>query len=1077
MKSFFRFTHFLGVRAGEHERFALLFAHSLFNGVCTAFLFSSAYALFLDRYDAQDLPWAYIASAVAGYAVVAVFSWLERQLPFKRLLIYQLYFVLVFILTFWGATSLGSARWPVFLMFVSMGPLLTLLELEYWGIAVRLFDLRQGKRLFNLVGVGGVLSSIAGFFLVPILVGAELVRHFEDLLLFAAAGVGFSLMVVRLIYHRFSSELEIKSAAAGEQSRDSFGPLWRERYFVLLAVLVVAFTLAFYLIDLSFLSEVETQYPDGTKLAAFIGQFYGLIKLLELLFKTFLSGRLLSRYGVLFGLTALPVLMLAAGGLAVGAGVLGADAEAFFLAVAALKLIWLVLRKAIYDGAFKVLYQPLQSAARYAYQARLEGTVSPAVTLAVGVGLLIFGRDGFASLQLLSVLLPLLVVWIAAAMLLYREYRALLLDALAKEVEKGGPESPVDTVRARLFEASPARFDYVADVLERVDATAVAPAMVEVVDRDKPELLIPVLRRIRARRDFDAVVAVERCLQADDGQVRSMARKTLRSLQDVVNVTGGSGRISELAQSAEPADRELAALALGWSAANPDDLTGLLWDRAPVVRKAALLAAGRLRDPRFWPRLVANLSSPRFAGTAQTALISVGAPVLPELETAFDKVDQKTPVRLRILNIWEHLGGRAQQLIVDQLQFPDRAVWLRALVSLSHTGYRLGAEERPLIKNQIESVAGIMCWNLAAMIDLGEAPKVLEMREALKDENRRRREELLSLLSLMFDSRAVALVKKNLDSQDREAVVYALEILDVVVSADLRQLLFPVFEQLSVARAAKRLEAFFPRQRMGRLERLRAITFRPRDAMSSWSRACALRALGRLSDGGVDEVMVASLFHPEPMLQEVAAASLFEVDPEDYHRHVGKLPREARERLGQVVMPANPDSGSWLRRSTFGRVAALREVAGFATVPWQALASIAAAAEEIEIDTGSAFPPAGEPTGRLYVIAEGRLGAYTEAGGMGVIGRGLLIAFTETTPPCRVLEAGRAYGLDGNLVYELAAAHEELVEALLEAASPRAVHEVQSLSRSFESAVSFARTLDSSSGLNGCSMASSRANS
>ena len=1054
MKSLLRVTHFLGIRAGEHERFALLFAHSLFNGVCTAFLFSSAYALFLDRYDAEDLPWAYVASAAAGYAVVAVFSWLERRLPFQRLLLYQLYFVLVFIMTFWGAASLGSFNWPVFLMFVSMGPLLTLLELEYWGIAVRLFDLRQGKRLFNLVGVGGVLSSIAGFFLVPILAEAEIVRNFEDLLLFAAAGVMFSIMTVGGIYRRFADQLEIESAGAGDRRPGSLRSLLRERYFALITVLVVAFTLAFYLVDLSFLTEVEAQYSDGAALAAFVGRFYGLIKLLELVFKTFLSGRLVSRYGVLFGLISLPVLLLVAGSLTAGAGALGAGADVLFLAVASLKLIWLVLRKGIFDGAFKVLYQPLPSAERFVYQARVEGTVSPAVTLAVGAGLLIYGRDGFSALGLVSALLPLLLVWIVAAVLLYREYRARLLEVLAREVEKGGPESPIDTVRARLLVASPARFDYVADVLERVDATAVAPAMVEIVERDTSELLIPVLARIQARRDFDAVEAVERCLSAGDERVQSVARKTLRGLQGVVNLTGGARRIPELAQSTEPADRELAALALGWSAANPDDLASLLWDRVPEVRKAALRAAGRLRDPRFWPRLVHHLSSPRYAATAQAALINVGAPVLPELEAAFDKVDQRTDVRLRILNVWEHLGSRARRWIVGQLQFPDRTVRLRALVSLSHSGYRLEDSEVPMIKNQIEAVVGIVSWNLAAMIDLGEAPETLGVREALEDENRRRREELLFLLSLLFDSRAVGLVKTNLDSHDRESVVFALEILDVVISADVRPWLFPVLEQLSPARAAKRLEAHFPRQRLGRLERLRAITFRPRDAMSSWSRACALQAITTLSDGSVDEVMIAHLFHPEPMLQEVAAASLYELDPEAYDHQVGKLPRKVRERLARVLLPGLSEAGSWIRRSTFGRVAALREVTGLATVPWRSLIRIAASAEEIELDTGGAFPPTDEPEGPLYVVAEGRLGAYTETGAMGVVGRGVLIAFSDLTPPCRVLEAGRAYRLDGDLLYELAAVHDQLIEALLEAASPRVVYEVQSLSRSFESAVS-----------------------
>ena len=75
-------------------------------------------------------------------------------------------------------------------------------------------------------------------------------------------------------------------------------------------------------------------------------------------------------------------------------------------------------------------------------------------------------------------------------------------------------------------------------------------------------------------------------------------------------------------------------------AGSAGDLIGLLWDRDHDVRRRALLAAGRLRDPRFWPRIITHLSAPEFAGEAAAALISIGDPVLPELESIFVRVGQ-----------------------------------------------------------------------------------------------------------------------------------------------------------------------------------------------------------------------------------------------------------------------------------------------------------------------------------------------------------------------------------------------------------------------------------------------------
>lgn len=1057
MTSLIRWTQYLGIRKGEHERFAWLFAHSLFNGICVAFLFSSAYALFLHHYDVEDLPWAYIATALVGYAVVAVFARLERELPFQKLLLYQLYFVLVFILTFWAAARLGSASWPVFLMFIAMAPLLTLLELEYWGIAVRLFDLRQGKRLFNLVGTGGVLSSIAGFFLVPVMAETALVREFEDLLLFAAFGVTLSIMTVREIERKFQDELEIRSAVSEARQRGSLEHLIRDRYFVLMAVLVIVLILAFFLIDLSFLSEVEKQFSGGVALAAFMGQFYGIVKVLELLFKAFLSGRLVSQFGVRFGLVSLPLTLLISISLALLAYPLSIGLDLFFLTVAVTKLIWLVLRKAIFDGAFKVLYQPLESDEKFAYQARLEGTISPVVTLSVGVVLLLNSRDGFETIGLLYLVLPLLGVWLVTVALLHREYRKRLLMTLQREVGKRRAESPVERIRKRLFAAPPEETEYIVDVLEKVDATVVSETLVEVATRGSPALRVPILRRIERTHDFDALAAVEHCLDDDDVEIRAAAGRTMQALRDIVSVAGGAGRISALIESRESRDRELAALALGWSAAqSPGDLTGLLWDRDPAVRRAALRAAGRLRDPRFWSRIIHHLAEPRFAVEATSALIAIGQPVLGELEAIFGKVGQDPEVRTRILDVYDHVSGpQALELITEKLLFPDKAVRHRVLANLSHRRYKPEATGVPALKNEVEQRVQIMAWNLAAILDLGEGPAATEVREALESENRQNRAELFRLLSLLFDSRAMALVRDNLELGHQESTVYALEILDVVISRDIKPMLFPVVEELAPAKAVRRLEAYFPRQRMDRLERLEAIAFRHYDEMSSWTRACALRAIAELSRETVAEVLVANIFHPVPMLQEVAAGSILRLDAGAYSHYMDRLPRSQRERVERVILPERPEPNLWESRSTFGRVETLRQAAAFASLSWDALMQLAGEVEVIDMATGASFPPPEEASALLYLVVRGRLGIYGQDGGMGTIRGGSLVAFGGEASRARVLEAGQVYRFAGHRLYELMVTHGELVPAVLDAVSPPSAQEVVSLSQSFESAMSF----------------------
>ncbi len=1060
-----RWLALLNVRSDELSRVLWLFLYSLLSGLFVAFFFSTAYSMFLDRFAVSRLPWAYIATALVGYVVVAVFTRLERRIPLRRVLLYQPYFVLAFVVTFWLAENMGGRDWVVFLMFVSVSPFLTLLELEFWGMAIRLFDLRQGKRLFGLLGAGGALASIIGFFTVPLLLRSPLLAPGQevDVLLFGCVSLVLSIGVVRMITGRFRDNLEVEPGAIRRDER-GLAKLLGDRYFVLIALLTTTFILCFYLVDLTFLTELKLFFrgdagAEGVhrnrQMAAFVGLFYGTSKFLELLFKLFLSGKLVSQLGVRVGLTALPAVLLLLGLVALAAP---QEAILFFLLIVILKLVWLVLRKGLFDASFKVLYQPLVGDERFTFQHRIEGAVSQTATLLVGVALVLYGQKGFAPAGLLLVLVPILVVWIAVAAVLHGEYRNRLMRVLSSKRQEGDVTSPVAVIREHLRHAQPDEVDYGLEVLRRVDGTALAPALVELAEDGPVENRVAVLHHIRRIRAFEAAGAVERCAaEHEPPEVRSAAAAAMRALQKVVAATGGEAQITRLLGAADPRDRELAALAIGWSAAQEiDALTGLLWDRDRRVRRHALLAAGRRRDPRFWPRIMAHLAAPEYSDVAIAALVMVGEPVLEDLEDFFGKVDQTTDVQLRILRAYEACGSpRARRQILDKLRLRDKAIHQWVLISLSHGGERPDAERAPEIGNEIEELVRRIAWNLAAIRDLADEPAALAVREALEIENLQSYSTLFRLLALLYDAKAIRLVEENLAAGNDETVVYALEILDVVVTPDLKTLVFPVIEKLTPAQRLKRLDALFPLPRMHRRERLSAILHRDVLALSSWTKACALEAITELTPERVAEELLANLFHPEAMLQEVAAGNVYRRGAEAYERHAAKLPREDKERLDRVILPAGGgDHDAWESRSLFGRVGDLRDVGAFLSLPWEALIRIAGGTEELEIETGDNFPETPEAEPVLYVVVEGRLGVQDETGALRVVPRKTLVAFGPESPQARVLQSGRIFRLQGETLYEQTSIYGELAPALLKAGSPQDIEELISLSRSFESTMS-----------------------
>ena len=193
------------IRPGEGRTVSLLLAHSLGLGFFRAFYLSIANTQFVADFPSRYIPFAFLASGALGYVVLRLFSALEKRVRFVRFLVLDLLFVGLLTASFWLGFELTGSRWVSFAVFAFMGPVSTLVDLEFWGLAGRLLNIRQSKRLFSLIGAGEALASILGFFFVPFLY-----RWIADpyvLLLLAAAALATCFAVLLATVRRFEERL------------------------------------------------------------------------------------------------------------------------------------------------------------------------------------------------------------------------------------------------------------------------------------------------------------------------------------------------------------------------------------------------------------------------------------------------------------------------------------------------------------------------------------------------------------------------------------------------------------------------------------------------------------------------------------------------------------------------------------------------------------------------------------------------------------------------------------------------------------------------------------------------------
>jgi ATP:ADP antiporter, AAA family len=1024
----------LGIRAGEASRVAWLVAHSLFIGLFSAFFLTASNALFLARFEISFLPLAYIATAVVGYFALMLFSRLQKKVPLPRVLVLNLVFLFVVAAALWLLALATGSRWVAFLMFVWVGPAFSLLALGYWALAGRLFDLRQGKRLFGLVGAGEEVSTVVGLFSVPVLV--RLLGGPSRLLPIALVGLVGCLAVVAAINRRFADTLAAsheERRAAAEERRSGLAQLLRSRYFLLLAALIIFLNLANYIVDFSFLSQVRGRFQGPTAIAQFIGIFFGVTKILELLAKVFLSGRLLSQFGLKFGLMAVPTLLLACGGFAIAIGTLGLSATSFFVLVALAKLVWLVSRTTTFEPTFRVFYQPVRGVDRLAFQTHVEGTARQLAIGVVGVALLLFSRSpAFNALTLFYALVPLLALWIVTNLAAHRDYRSKLMESLTARGRKEGGAQALDVLKPLLGAGDPQQRAQAFDLLEKIEGAALFPTLAEMLADPSPALRVAALEHVARERLADLQEWVSGCLSDADPMVQRAARDTLDRLREVEAAGATAERILGLSESTEPGDRVLAAEAIGRSGERAERLWVLLFDAEWTVRRAALAAAGRLGRPEFWPQLIGELESPVLSSTAAAALVALGERALPEAERAFNKADQAPRVRQRILEIYEAVGGpKAQALLANKLAFPDAGVRAQALVALSRAGYQADAASAPLVARAIETLVGRTAWNMSAVLDLGDDPRVLPVVRALEEEIEAARSRLFELLSLVHDPWAIGIVRESIESGSSETIVYALEILDLLLSDELKHLVFPLVEGLGYPQVLRRLEATCPRHRLERAERLSLIVNRDFDKIDSWTRACALAALGQIGGAEVPD-LVASLYHPDPLMHELAALTLLRQDAQAYARQQTKLSYDAREKLAYVLGP-DGTTASWDSRSVYGRVQLLRGIPAFSALPSLALLRLARVAEELVLNPRRRLPSPRAPRESFYVNVDGAQALADGGAPRRTLPRLSLIAFGPGASSIEVIETSRFVRIDPDQLFDLAGEHVALIPPLLQA--------------------------------------------
>jgi len=954
-KSSHRLASLFNIRPGEERLVSLLVLHNFFLGMASVFTQTISFALFLANFGSQQLSYAYMAIAVGASLAAFIYLKVGERLSFARLIVVNLASLALISVAMCVGLAQAWSRWLTFFLPMWFQILANLSILAVWTLAVRLFDMRQGKRLFGLVGAGNWAAIAAGGFLVTPIVA---LLGIQNLLLLAAIslaiGIGFQLVILR----EFGASLKAPPQAAAPASKvqQASRGLLQNRYVVLILVLVVLWWVGFFFVDNIFYDVAASRFPDANQLASALGTLFAADGVLGLLTATFLAGPIISRYGVRVGLMILPAILAAGvGGLAVAGG-LGVSVAILFWLAALSKISSISFGFSIDQSSRAILYQPLPADQRGRIQTLAEAVAQPIATGLAGILLLIFNTLlAFGAVRLSFLFLIVAVSWIAVVISLMRQYPVALAHALAKRrlgespLELGDRVS-VAVLKHELHSPHPGAVIYALNMLEQAEPGSLAECLPDLLAHASPEVRQAALERIERMGMTGALPLIHQRLEVEtSARVRGAALRALTALNApdmfelasahlddpdaevrrgaMIGLLRNGGlegtlaagqKLIDMTTSPRAAERALAAQVLGQVGIHHyyQPLAKLLDDDDPRVRRAALRSAGQLKHPHLWPQVMEAFCTPGVRSAAMSALVAGGESVLPDIRAAFVRDQNDCGTLVRLAQVCGRIGGEgAVAFLKDRLNHCDPDVRIQVMRSLSRCGYRAQSGETTAVQKQIGSELEQAAWLAAASADLGEDEPLMLLRSAMDDQLAQCRERAFFLLSFVYDALTILRARDNLKHASVEKRAYALEVLDVTIAPEVKRLALPLIEDLTPQERLRRLSDQFPQPRLSRDQRLQEIAS-SHERLTAWTKTCAEYAQIKLSPSMKGECGMLSTIEKVLILKSV---NIFDETPDEILADVAQVCEDVEFKSGDKIFEKG-DAGNSLYIIISGQV-------------------------------------------------------------------------------------------------------------------------------------------------------------
>jgi ATP:ADP antiporter, AAA family len=833
----------LPMRSGEFSVALLMFAYSFLAMSAWNIVRPVTRSKFIDALGSDNLPYVQLAAGVLIGVLMHFYTAAISRLP-RRLVIPVTQSAIVALLVAFSFLLRSGAAW-VTVTFYFVGLILGLLLIsQFWTLANDLYDARQAKRLFGLIGAG---SSLGGALGAQITATAVQQVGSDNLLLVAAAILGLCIVIVRAIDKR--QALGATADFTGEERGVGGGEaiaLLRESRHLRIIALVVGFAAAgAWIIEqqLNMAAEATRGSEGGDAIAAFLAQVNALMSLSGFVVQLTLTSRIHRSMGLAFALLLLPVSFAATAVVILVSGALWAPAVARGLDT--------TLRYTVDKTTRELLFLPLPAELKYRAKPFIDVTMDRVARALAALLVLVLIKPWGLALDwrgLSYASIPMTGLWIAVALVARRDY----LESFRASI---GDRSIVpERIRTNVGDA--ATIEALVEDLSNPEEEAVLYAIDMLQALDRPHLITPLLLhhespRVRAHtlhalaaaRSRIAIRwtgAIERMMQDVDVDVRAAALRALAALSE----EDPSELMRRHLEDPEPRVAVAAATALARSQvadvamaeATLQRLVADSRDAGVPGRKEVAAALSHLADPRFRPLLVPLLYDPHLEvvreairsaraigasdglflpglisllghrllkAEARDALVGYGEAIVPALEHSARDEREHVWIRRHIPSTLAQIPTQASMdALVGCMAEQDGFLRYKAIAAIErhrreHPELRFpGAIIENLVLRETAQYYNYL--TLRHNLSRHDAGRGSLLDQALGDKLARTLDRIFRLVGLLYNMEDVAAARSSIEQGAGRRRAAAVEYLDNLLKGVVRKRVLPILEDTPI---------------------------------------------------------------------------------------------------------------------------------------------------------------------------------------------------------------------------------------------------------------------------------------